>query len=162
MKNEQLKRLIKEEIKNILKEAKNESPFASLDTKAKGTGTGMQPGGKSSSDILSKQVKGTGTGMQPGGISPFAKLDPGTGTPKQNTAKPGLEKLSGGDFNKRISQFLIDLKKEQGQIMGTEKQNVLDLFLLIVRKAKEGNLTQPIEDKIKRILMLTDPETPKV
>jgi len=120
MRNEQLKRLIKEEIKNILKEA----DFTTLDRKL--------------------PVKGKITYGQP------------------NTAKPGQEKLSGGDFNKRISQFLIDLRKEQGQIMGTEKKNVLDLFLLIVQKAREGNLTQTMEDRIKKILALKDPETPKV
>jgi hypothetical protein len=141
MKNEQLKRLIKEEIKNILKEANNESPFANLDRmKAKGTGTGMKPGGK----------------------TPFANLDPGTGTSKQNTPNTGQEKISGGDFNTKITAFLIDLKRDKSTIMDTEKQNLLDLFSLLVQKSREGNLTQTMEDRIKKILMLKQQTEPEV
>jgi len=114
MKNEQLKRLIKEEIKNILKE----NPTLS--------------GGGDSADIL------------------------------PNTVKPGQEKISSGDFNAQLIAFVRDLKKEQSKIMGAEKQNLLDLFDLLVRKANEGTLTQTMEDRIIRILMLKDPETPKV
>ena len=130
MKNEQLKRLIKEEIKNILKEG-------FLDPK-----------------VIGK----TGTGKRPGGASSFTNLDPGTGISKPNTANTGQEKITSGDFNLRITNFLKDLKSNQSNIMGAEKQNILDLFDLIVEKAKEGNLTQTMEDKIKKILMLKEPE----
>ena len=130
MKNEQLKRLIKEEIKNILKEG-------FLDPK-----------------VIGKP----GTVTRPGGASSFTNLDPGTGISKPNTANTGQEKITSGDFNLRITNFLKDLKSNQSNIMGAEKQNILDLFDLIVEKAKEGNLTQTMEDKIKKILMLKEPE----
>jgi len=116
MKNESLKRLIKEEIKNIL-ELDNDDSFS-------------QPN----------------AGQE--------KISGG------NFNNAGQEKISAGNFNLQLIAFVRDLKKEQGKIMDTEKQNLLDLFNLLVQKAKEGTLNQSIEDKIKKILMLKDPETP--
>jgi hypothetical protein len=114
MKNESLKRLIKEEIKNILENSEEK--------------------------INTGQKKISGGDF--------------------NNA--GQEKISAGNFNLQLIAFVRDLKKEQSKIMDTEKQNLLDLFNLLVQKAKEGTLNQSIEDKIKKILMLKDPETPEI
>ena len=131
MKNEQLKRLIKEEIKNILKEG-------FLDPK-----------------VIGK----TGTGKRPGGASSFTNLDPGTGISKPNTANTGQEKITSGDFNIEVTEFLRNLKMNKAGMDGKELKNLLDLFDLLVQKSKESNLTQPMEDRIKKILMLnTQPE----
>ena len=111
MKNEQLKRLIKEEIKNILKEGPLDKQFA---------------------------VDG--------------KINYGSSNTKQ-------EKISGGDFNVEVTEFLRNLKTNKAGMDGKELKNLLDLFDLLVQKSRESNLTQSMEDRIKKILMLkTQPE----
>ena len=114
MKNEQLKRLIKEEIKNILKE----------------------------NNPLDRQFP----------PNKGEKINYGPSNPKQ-------EKISGGDFNIEVTEFLRNLKMNKAGMDSKELKNLLDLFDLLVQKSKESNLTQPMEDRIKKILMLkTQPE----
>jgi hypothetical protein len=97
MKNEQLKKLIKEEIKKIL-ELDNNIPLS-------------QP-------------------------------------------NVGQEKISGGDFNVEVTEFLRNLKIDKSGMDGKELKNLLDLFKKIVLKAREGTLNQTIEDRIIKVLML--------
>ena len=114
MKNEQLKRLIKEEIKNILKE----------------------------NNPLDRQFP----------PNKGEKINYGPSNPKQ-------EQISGGDFNIEVTEFLRNLKMNKAGMDSKELKNLLDLFDLLVQKSKESNLTQPMEDRIKKILMLkTQPE----
>jgi hypothetical protein len=107
MKNESLKRLIKEEIKNTLK-LDNNIPLS-------------QP-------------------------------------------NAGQEKISGGDFNVEVTEFLRNLKIDKAGMDGKELKNLLDLFKKIVLKAREGTLNQTIEDRIIKVLMLktNKPNQPEI
>ena len=66
----------------------------------------------------------------------------------------GQEKISGGDFNVEVTEFLRNLKIDKAGMDGKELKNLLDLFKKIVLKAKEGTLNQTIEDRIIKALML--------
>jgi hypothetical protein len=66
----------------------------------------------------------------------------------------GQEKISGGDFNIEVTEFLRNLKIDKAGMDGKELKNLLDLFKKIVLKAREGTLNQTIEDRIIKALML--------
>jgi hypothetical protein len=66
----------------------------------------------------------------------------------------GQEKISGGDFNVEVTEFLRNLKIDKAGMDGKELKNLLDLFKKIVLKAREGTLNQTIEDRIIKVLML--------
>jgi hypothetical protein len=76
----------------------------------------------------------------------------------------GQEKISGGDFNVEVTEFLRDLKTNKTNLDVKELKNLLDLFGKIVLKAREGTLNQTIEDRVIKALMLrkNQPNQPKI
>jgi hypothetical protein len=76
----------------------------------------------------------------------------------------GQEKISGGDFNVEVTEFLRDLKTDKTNLDVKELKNLLDLFGKIVLKAREGTLNQTIEDRVIKALMLrkNQPNQPKI
>ena len=73
-------------------------------------------------------------------------------TTEDATNNTSNEKISGGDFNADLLQLLVNLRKDKAGLAGTELKNLMDIFKLIVKYAKEFNLSQPVEDKMRRIL----------
>jgi len=78
-------------------------------------------------------------------------------TPEMDTTEvapnnPSNEKISGGEFNADLLQLLVNLRKDKSGLAGTELKNLMDIFKLIVRYSKDLNLSQPVEDKIRRII----------
>ena len=72
----------------------------------------------------------------------------------QRFSLKNIEKISGGDFNVEVTEFLRNLKIDKAGMDGKELKNLLDLFKKIVLKAREGTLNQTIEDRIIKALML--------
>ena len=69
---------------------------------------------------------------------------------KKNSA--GLEKISGGEFNKELLAFNAKLRGSKAGLGPTELANLLDLFDLIVEYARQYNLTQNIENRFRMII----------
>ena len=73
-------------------------------------------------------------------------------TTEDATNNTSNEKISGGDFNADLLQLLVNLRKDKSGLAGTELKNLMDIFKIMVRYSKDLNLSQPVEDKIRRII----------
>ena len=82
----------------------------------------------------------------------------------KNILESSEELMNTGEFNEELKIFYSELRSNKIGINTLELQNILDLFELLVLKAREGSLTQAQEDKIKLILdpnnRLSTKETP--
>jgi hypothetical protein len=123
MKNEQLKKLIKEEIKSIL-----ENP--------------------NTVDNFQYDKFGTPNNAD-------VKIPP------RSPNSPDPKKLNPGDFNVEITALLRNLKINKSNMDAKELKNVIDILTKIAVKAREGNLTQNIEDRVMKALMLKTRPNPE-
>jgi len=71
---------------------------------------------------------------------------------KEENKNSSPEKISGADFNDKLLQFQRDLRTNKAGLGPMELKNLLDLFELIVEFAREYNLTQSIEDRMRKIV----------
>ena len=82
----------------------------------------------------------------------------------KNILESSEELMNTGEFNEELKIFYSELRSNKIGINTLELQNILDLFELLILKAREGSLTQAQEDKIKLILdpnnRLSTKETP--
>jgi len=82
----------------------------------------------------------------------------------KNLLESSEEPMNTGEFNEELKNFYLELRSNKIGISTLELQNILDLFELLVLKARESSLTQAQEDRIKLILdpnnRLSTEETP--
>ena len=70
----------------------------------------------------------------------------------ENPKLDSSTKMSGAEFNKTFVDFFLNLRKDKAGLGQTELQNLIDLFELVVEYARERNLTQYLEDRIRLVL----------
>ena len=73
-------------------------------------------------------------------------------TPEVAPNNTSNEKISGSEFNADLLQLLKDLRQDKSGLAGMELKNLMDVFKLIVQHAKEFNLSQSLEDRIRKIV----------
>lgn len=73
-------------------------------------------------------------------------------TPEVASNNTSNEKISGAEFNADLLQLLKDLRQDKSGLAGMELKNLIDVFKLITKYAKEFNLSQSLEDRIKKIV----------
>jgi hypothetical protein len=85
-------------------------------------------------------------------IKNILKENPEKGSLSLSTTSTQPEKVSGGDFNKALFDFNKNLRANKSGLGPTELANLLDVFDLMVAFARQYSLTQPIENRIRKII----------
>jgi hypothetical protein len=70
----------------------------------------------------------------------------------ENSSLDSSARMSGAEFNKSFVDFFLNLRKDKAGLGQTELQNLIDLFELLVEYARDRNLTQFLEDRIRLVL----------